>query len=178
MIIYFDTPICIVIFDSDWTATLYISGELLPIISARYLGVVDQTCAGRVGQDIAGKKLNPGNRASPLARLDPHGDTLFSVHLGDSMRDRHDAMKQVVTRLAKWASQAAQLQVFSGPTGAVVLRFPQDERLPSWDGRPRDVRQVVGGPKGGRLPPAGPAAGTCVELSGRSGKRDCDNQEV
>ena len=76
------------------------------------------------------------------------------------------------------SSQAAQLQVFSGPTGAVVLRFPQDERLPSWDGRPRDVRQVVGGPKGGRLPPAGPAAGTCAELSGRSGKRDCDNQEV
>ena len=34
------------------------------------------------------------------------------------------------------------------------------------------------GPEGCRLPPAGAAAGTCAELSGRSGKRDCDNQEV
>ena len=31
----------------------------------------------------------------------------------------------------------------------VVLRSPQDERFPAWNGRPRDVLQVVGGPEGG-----------------------------
>ena len=35
------------------------------------------------------------------------------------------------------------------------------------------------GPQGGGgLPPAGPEAGTCTELPGRSGARDCDNQEA
>ena len=78
--------------------------------AARYLGVDSPLCVGRVGQNIAGKKHKTA--AGEPWQLDRYGNNIFSVALEDQYRTRHDGVKLVIPRVARWAGVRCTVEVY------------------------------------------------------------------
>ena len=77
--------------------------------AAKYLGVDSPLCVGRVGQSIAGKKHR--NSGAPW-EVDRYGNNIFSVPLEDQYRTRHDGVKLVIPRVARWAGVRCIVEVY------------------------------------------------------------------
>ena len=77
--------------------------------AAKYLGVDSPLCAGRVGEAIAGK-LHRGSDEPWL--VDRYGNNIYSVQLEDQFRTRHDGVKLVIPRVARWAGVHCVVEVY------------------------------------------------------------------
>ena len=80
-------------------------------VAAAYLGTGSPAAIERIGQPVAGKKHGGARWREPW-KVDRHGNVIHSLSLEGNYASRHDAFKDEMERLMRWAGYKCSTEVY------------------------------------------------------------------